>query len=175
MNYVNFTSCRLIENSEWVSGDRASTAQWEFGTTPGEGGNIAYHKIWKQEQLLFSETDQQADWGFWYWATESTSALTFQSGQDIVVRGNFINTGTLSNTNDTDFRAIQDDFPVFGFAFNLGSVGTSPVSTLLTLGLTQEIAIQFASATGIVPVPSLWTSYFSTELAAVSKPALCFS
>lgn len=82
-----------------------------------------------------------------------------------------MSSGALPNTNDTDFRAIQDDFPVFGFAINLGSVGTSPVSTLFTLGLTQEIAIQFDSAEGIVPSPSLWTSYFSTELAAVGKPA----
>ena len=136
---------------EWVSGDRTATAQWEFGTVD----NVAYHKSWRQEQLLFSEDTQQADWGFWYWATENTKALTWQSGQDIVVRGNFIENGTLPDTNDTDFRGISDDFPVFGFAINLGNVGKHPESTLFTLGLTQEIAIQFDSAIGIVPVPSL--------------------
>ena len=75
--------------------------------------------------------------------------------------------GTLPNTKDTNYRAINDDYPVFGYAIDLGTV-TTPVSTLYTLGLTQEEAIQFDGKTGIVPVTSLWTSYFPTELAAVS-------
>lgn len=29
------------------------------------GGGIAYHKVFRQTQLEFSETNQQADWGNW--------------------------------------------------------------------------------------------------------------
>lgn len=104
--------------------------------------------------------------------------LTFQSGEDTAVRGAFQNNGTLGNKNDTNFRAIDDDYPVFGFAVDLGAIGsasagigaTDSVSTLFTLGLTQELAAQFVgeSGTTVAQVPSLWTSYFATELAAVS-------
>ena len=93
--------------------------------------------------------------------------MTYQSGADVDVRSAFENTGALPDTQDTNFRAINDDYPVFGFAKDLGSIQGS-VSTLFTIGLTQEEAIQFDGASGIVPVPSLWTSYFSTELDAVS-------
>ena len=50
---------------------------------------------------------------------------------------------------------------------DLGPV-TGSVSTLYTLGLTQDQAVQFAGATGIIPLNSLWTSYFATDLDAVS-------
>lgn len=95
------------------------------------------------------------------------SGLTYQSGQDTVVRGAFTSNGKLPNTEDINYRAINNDYPVFGYSVDLGSV-TAPVSTLYTLGLTQEVAVQFDGSTGIVPVSSLWTSYFSSELGAVS-------
>lgn len=118
--------------------------------------------------MAFSETSDQTDFGYWYWATQNTTNLTFQSGSDTTVRTNFATVGKLANTNDTNYRAIQNNYPVFGFAVDLGSVGAKPANTLYTLGLTQEEAIQYDGATGVVPVPSLWTSYFATELDAVS-------
>lgn len=117
---------------------------------------------------MFNEFNQQAEWGYWYYSTDNTTALTFQSGTDNTVRGNFIRTGSLPNTNDTNFRAIFDDYPVYGFAKNLGSVGRTAVNTLFTLGLTQELVIRFDGASGNVSLPGLWTSYFNTELAALS-------
>ena len=95
-------------------------------------GGIAYHKFYRQTQLLFSETSDQTDYGSWYWATDNVKGLTFQSGADTAVRSAFTNSGALSNTNDTNFRAINDDFPTFGFAVDLGSVQATAVSTLFT-------------------------------------------
>lgn len=138
-------------------------AQWEYNTT---SDNIAYHRVYRQTQLEFSETNDQADWGYWYWATENTAKLTFQSGADATVRGAFEANGKLANTKDTNYRPINQQYPVFGFSVDLGSVSGS-VNTLYTLGLTQEQAIQFDGATGIVPLSSLWTSYFSSETDAV--------
>lgn len=132
--------------------------------------NIAYHRVYRQTQLLFSETNNQADWGYWYWATKNVANLTFQSGQDSVVRGTFRSNGTLSNTKDTNYRGINNNYPVFGFSVDLGSVKRS-VNTLFTLGLTQKEAIQFDGKNGIVPLNSLWTSYFSSETDAVSSTA----
>jgi hypothetical protein len=41
--------------------------------------------------------------------------MTYQSGADVTVRGNFLNMGDLPNTQDTNYRAINDNWPVFGF------------------------------------------------------------
>ncbi|KAJ5820355.1 hypothetical protein N7474_005946 [Penicillium riverlandense] len=151
-------------SAEWISGDRSAIAQWDYGTTNG----IGYHKVYRQTQLEFSEVNQQAEWGNWYYATDAAKGVTFQSGQDTVVRGQFASNGVLTNSQNTNYRAINDDWPVFGFTANLGAVGSNPVNTLFTIGLCQDNAVQFNGSSGYNPVPSLWTSYFSSELDALS-------
>lgn len=147
-----------------MSGDRSAIAEWDYGTTDG----VAYHKVYRQTQLVFSEINQQAEWGSWYWATDASRGMTHQSGAHNDVRGRFSRTGRLANSGDTNYRPIWSDWPVFGFASNLGTVSSSPVGTLFSLGLAQDEAIQYEGASGYAPVPSLWKSYFDTDLAALS-------
>jgi hypothetical protein len=128
---------------------------------------VAYHQVFRQDQILFSESSQQADWGSWYWATDNADNLTYQSGKDDDIRGAFQKDGKLGNTNDTKFRAIDDDFPVFGFANDLGSI-ESATKVVYTLGLVQDVAVRFDGSDDVVSVPPLWKSYFATDLEAVS-------
>ncbi|KAF3390622.1 Glutaminase A [Penicillium rolfsii] len=151
-------------SAEWVSGDPGTTAQWDYGTADG----VAYHKVYRQTQLAFSEINQQAEWGYWYWATDAAKGMTHQSGQDTVVRGQFSSNGALTNGVDTNYRAINKAWPVFGFSSDLGTVNSKPVSTLFSLGLTQDEAIQYEGSAGYGPVPSLWKSYFDTDVDAVT-------
>lgn len=121
--------------------------------------------------MLFSETSgtDQTDYGYWYWATDNVANLTYQSGDSTTVRSAFIANGVLPDTNDTNYRAIDTSYPVFAFAKDLGSVQATPVSTLFSIGLAQQEAIQFDGASGNVNVPSLWTSYYTNDLDAVSS------
>ncbi len=52
-------------------------------------------------------------------------------------------------------------------ANSLGNVGSVLVSTLYTIVHAQQNAIYFDGANGDVGVPSLWTSYWSSDLAMV--------
>lgn len=156
----------MLTAIEWVSGDRNAVAQWDYGTTEG----IAYHKVHRQTQLLFSEVTDQAEWGNWYWATDSHAKMTYQSGRDVDIRGQFTSNGKLANSKDTNYRSISDNWPVFAFAVDLESVDSSSASTLFTLGLYQDDAIQYNGPSGVQKVPSLWKSYFPTEQAAVRTP-----
>lgn len=56
--------------------------------------------------------------------------------------------------------------PVFALSRNLGSVSEDAITTLFTIGYTQEDAIQFQEAEGDpTSVPSLWKSYLNeTEI-----------
>ncbi|KAL4884746.1 hypothetical protein BJY04DRAFT_215199 [Aspergillus karnatakaensis] len=151
-------------SAEWVSGDRSAIAQWDYGVTDK---GVAYHKIHRQTPLLFSEHRDQAEWGDWYWATDSGVGLTYQTGADVDVRGAFASNGSLSNTNEANYRAISNEWPVFGFSHDLGSIQSS-TRVLFSIGLTQTEAIQYTgNSTTLSPVPSLWTSYFSTGLDAL--------
>lgn len=60
--------------------------------------------------------------------------------------------------------------PVFGFTKKLGAVGGSSVSTVFSIGLTQDNAVNFlGQGSDLTKVPALWKSYFSNSLDAVSK------
>jgi hypothetical protein len=103
-----------------------------------------------------------------YYATNARNGVTYQSGFDEKVRSAFATDGKLASTNDTNFRAINDSQPVFGYGVDLGSVGASPVSTLFSMGLCQDEAIQFLGADGLTVLPSLWKSYFADDVAALT-------
>lgn len=164
--------CKVLSSDEvleWVSGDRTAVAEWKYGVTHD---GVAYHKVHRQTQLHFSEVRDQAEWGNWYWATEHSDRMTHQSGADVAVRGAFASNGTLGDSEDSNYRAISTNWPVFGFAIDMGSVTSSSVETHFTIGLAQSEAIQYSSPDGIRAEPSLWTSYFDDELAAVSALAV---
>ncbi|KAF2734124.1 glutaminase GtaA [Polyplosphaeria fusca] len=151
-------------SAEWASGDSNAVAQWDSGTAD----QLTYHKVWKQNQQAFSEVNDHAEWGNIYYATDSTDGLTYSSGADDDIRGSFRSNGKLSNSKDTDFRPINSRWPVFGYALDLGSVGSSTTSSLFSIGLCQDEAIQFLGKDGLTTLPSLWKDYFSDELAALS-------
>lgn len=103
-----------------------------------------------------------------YYATADSISLSYQSGSDDDVRGAFNRTGKLENSQDTDFRAINDRWPVFAYAVDMGTVGSKPTSNLFTIGLCQDEAIQFTGNDGLKPVSSLWKDEFGNETAALS-------
>jgi hypothetical protein len=84
------------------------------------------------------------------------------------VRETFKDSGKLDDNEDTSFRAINSDWPVFGYAVDMGSVGSDAKTQLFTIGLCQDDAIQFLGVDGLTTLPSLWKSYFDDDLAALS-------
>lgn len=124
--------------------------------------------MYLQTQEIYGENADQAQWGYWYYATTNTTGLTHQQAADQVVREQFLSTGFLTNTVDTAYRAINDRYPVFGFAVDYGTVNATPVDRVWTLSLNQNDAVQFEGATGNVSIPGLWRSYFTDDLDAVA-------
>lgn len=150
--------------ADWVSGDTDAIAQWDYGVADG----VAYHKVYRQTQLLFSEIGDRAEWGYWYWATDHQNSTRYQSGSADDVRNMFSATGELANSEDTTYRAISDNYPVFAFSIDLGAVDPSPVRSLFSIGLAQTDAIQYATKSGTIAVQSAWTSYFPDDVAALT-------
>ncbi|CAG8960693.1 hypothetical protein HYFRA_00013461 [Hymenoscyphus fraxineus] len=151
-------------SAEWVSIHNTDVAEWSFSDSNG----VLSYASWRQVQSEFNADypDDAAHWGKWYWSTGSDSSVTHQSGGHQTVRRNFIQNGKLPSTQDNKFRAINDDYPVFGFAQDLGSVDRT-MNVLYTIVHAQSNAVTFLGAQGQVSVPSLWTSYFSSDAALV--------
>jgi len=88
--------------------------------------------------------------------------VTYQTGEDAIVRAQFVNNGVLSNTEDTNFRAVSDDWPVFALAHNLGTVSiaaTDPV--IYTVGHVRDPAIQYIISNDVYQPRSVyfWSAY----------------
>ena len=78
----------------------------------------------------------------------------------------FLANGYLNNSLDDNYRAINDSYPVFAFAYDFGSV-TTPVDNVWAIALAQEEAVQFEGANGNQTINSYWTQYFDKDTDAV--------
>jgi hypothetical protein len=127
-------------SAEWVSGNNDLTVNWNTTTT----NNIITHQTQLTSPSLYSEANDHTQYGSAFYSIENLSGTTYQTGQDTVVRANFIKSGNLPNTKDSNFRAISNNWPVFGFARNLGTVGTSQSSPVVfTVGHVRDPSIQY--------------------------------
>ncbi|KAI1081380.1 glutaminase A [Whalleya microplaca] len=152
-------------SAEWACGNRGDVVNWDYQSADG----VAYHQFWRADQVEITESSEQPNWGNWFWSTKDVDNLSWQSGADSDVRGNFVSSGVLPNTKDTDFRAVNDNWPVFGLANNLGSVGAASVSTLYSIGITQDNAINLlGKESNLTTYPSLWKSYFGSDVEAMT-------
>ena len=151
-------------SAEWTNGNESALVSWAPETIPldsdgtSASGNLAAWTAQPTDPQVLTQTGNFADWGTSLWATKQVSGLTVESGQDIVVRTQFASTGTLNGSNDTNQpRAINNDYPVFAFAKNLGAVGTTATSPFtLLLGRVRDPAVSYHGAS----LRSLWTQYF---------------
>lgn len=84
------------------------------------------------------------------------------------MRKQFTDTGALDNSADSNYRAINDRWPVFGYSVDLGRVGSSEVTSLFTMFLAQEESHQFNTGSGLRGVPSLWRGQYSDNAQALS-------
>ena len=145
-------------SGEWCSGDTSQEITWAPSQVSYSGGTLQVWTVQLANQQPLTEQNQQAAWGSLVWATPSTAKLTYQSGQDIVVRTQFVNNGTLTNTNDTGYRPIQDNWPVFAFAADLGQLGAKTVSVPLSVGQVRTPAVSYLGQ----DLQPLWTTKFSS-------------
>jgi hypothetical protein len=108
-------------SGEWASGltgannQPAALINWAPETInrnadgTGTQGTLSTWTVMPTSPMVFTQSNDDADWGTVLWSTETTSGLTTQSGADVTVRNQFVGSGVLANTNDTNQpRAIND-------------------------------------------------------------------
>ena len=100
-----------------------------------------------------------AAWGTVVWTAESSTGLTWQIGEDALVRRQFVTGGALAGTVDQNRpRAINDRWPVFAFSVDLGPVRTATAPFVLSVGHVREPSVSYLGAA----LPPLWRSYYAT-------------
>ncbi|KAJ7179003.1 DUF1793-domain-containing protein [Mycena filopes] len=153
-------------SAEWTSGDNSLPVNWNSTTT----GSILTHQVQLQNPSIFGEINDHTQYGSAFYSTPNTVGATFQTGADVTVRAQFINNGKLANTLDTAFRAISDNWPVFGFAHDLGTITTTKAPVVFSVGHIRDPALEYVVAGGGTQSRNLYfLSQFPTSAAVISS------
>ena len=148
-------SVYLDISAEWAHGDDTQTVSWGQQAV----GSLSVLTVTPSNPSVLAEYGDQASWGTVVWATDNVTGLTWQTGQDVVVRANAA-AGALPDTNDASQpRAINNDWPVFGFLRNLGTVTATPSAEMvLCIGHVREPAVSYLGAN----LNPYWSTYWSS-------------
>lgn len=173
-------------SGEWITGDTALVANWSTSTASDD---TIIHAIQLRDQLEFEEISDRIQCthrlrnafrclyrlpdGTAYLASSSATA-TYQTGQDSVVRQQFVTNGALANTEDTNFRAVQDNWPILAIAHDLGSINVAQDPVVFVVGHTRDPAIQYIVSGGKLQQRSsyFWSKYATADDAVCSHDNL---
>lgn len=148
-------------SGEWLSGNDDMIMNWTTSTT----GDTIIHQSQLENQTALVDINDRIQQGSSYFASLNASGVTWQTGQDIVVRAQFINNSVLLNTEDNKFRDINDDWPVLAISHDLGTVSNTPQTAVIAIGLVRDPVIEYVTAGGGTQNRSLyfWTRFSSIE------------
>ncbi|ESK96787.1 glutaminase [Moniliophthora roreri MCA 2997] len=142
-------------SAEWASGDPEQVVTWNTTTA----GLSVYHQVSRQIPQPMTETKNIADDSNVYFAMSQNPGLTWQTAADNVARTQFMAKGRLLNTQDTNFRRINDRFIVFALSVDLGGIESSTSSTVWSLGVVRDPVVMYSSSNG----PQSRSPFFRTQ------------
>jgi len=145
-------------SGEWAHGDSNARITWEQTRTPSGGSTLLSLTSTPANPDVLQENNESAAWGTVVWTAALTSGVTYQIGPDAVVRAAAVTNGALDNSVDTQFRSINDRWPVFAFNVDLGPVNRRTDEVVLSIGHVREPAVSYLNT----PLPPLWKSYFAS-------------
>jgi hypothetical protein len=149
-------------SGEWAHGDSTSSILWARETAPRPGGGtLIVQSVTPATPAPLTEVNEYPAWGTAFLGADAQSGgMTYAIGQDSVVRTMATAHGTLDGSIDARMpRAINDAWPVLGYAFDLGSVGAAPSADVtLVVGHARDPAVSYLGAS----VAPLWKAYWPT-------------
>ncbi len=110
------------------------------------GHNITMLQIGASEQPVLEQggDDIRINWGYAYLAASDKQMATSAIGEDTALTSAFVSNGSLPKGDDSrQPRSVSDAQPEMAFAFDLGKVGTAPVSRHLMIAYDEVYAIKY--------------------------------
>ncbi|KIK51931.1 hypothetical protein GYMLUDRAFT_265647 [Collybiopsis luxurians FD-317 M1] len=156
----NSHSLQVYEDisGEWISFNANDIMQWNTTTS----NSIIYHEAQRSPPEFMTELNNMTEDGAVYHVTSLNEGnrVTYQSSQDTLTRSAFLNNGTLANTQDTTFRAIQDRWPVLAFCNDLGIIKSTSSPVVWAIGVVRNPNIVYTRISGNQNrIPYFFTKY----------------
>ncbi|MFJ4920705.1 glutaminase domain-containing protein [Streptomyces sp. NPDC088725] len=139
-------------SGEWAHGDVTTQIGWSQQRT----GSMTVLSCAPARPAELAENNELATWGTLVVAAPTSTGLTWQIGEDTVVRTASSSQGALNNTSDTaQPRAINDRWPVLGLNKDLGTVapGATSAPFTVTIGHVRTPAVSYLGT----PLNPWWT------------------
>jgi hypothetical protein len=150
-------SLYLDVTGEWLSGDPSQPFTWAPVSVPYRDGALQAWTMQLSQPQILTEIDDRAQWGMIILATPQIPGLSYQSGPSGTVRTQFVDQGVLLDTDDTSDTSIGGNgYPSFGFALDLGPVGSQPQTRQFSVGHVRTPLVSYLGT----PLQPLWTEYF---------------
>jgi Domain of unknown function (DUF5127)/Domain of unknown function (DUF4965)/Domain of unknown function (DUF1793)/Domain of unknown function (DUF4964) len=112
---------------EWASSESGALIDWQTSRgTVGRYWNIQLH----DQQPVSEDSEQMGQWGSAVWGAKAQHGLSYQSGNS-AIRDQFARTGKLADVSDPDFRAVDDDQPLFALARDFGETHAGSVNFVI--------------------------------------------
>ncbi|SCE43348.1 Ricin-type beta-trefoil lectin domain-like [Streptomyces sp. DvalAA-14] len=146
----------LDASGEWVHGDTSTPITW----AQQQAGSLTVLSAQPAGPGVLQESGDQASWGRLVLAAPTGTGLTWQIGQDTVVRAASAGGGRLAGTVDSaQPRAINDRWPVLGLNRDFGTVnpGAPSAEFTVTLGHVRTPAVSYLGA----QLQPWWTHYWA--------------
>ncbi|KAM5545917.1 hypothetical protein V8D89_000043 [Ganoderma adspersum] len=153
-------------SGEWVTGTSNPIINWSTTT-----GSVITHQVQIANQTAFSEVNDRIQDGVVYHSTLNVAGTTYQTGQDIVVRAQFINNSVLVNSQDSNFRPTSTNWPIFAFAHDFGTVTDPATPVVYSIGNSRKNAVQYITLNNGRQVQS---SYFWTRFSTMADAITSF-
>ncbi|KAF9259183.1 DUF1793-domain-containing protein [Marasmius fiardii PR-910] len=144
-------------SGEWLNFANPVQISWDTITSP-----LLIHSAQLSNPKPLQEDTNMASDGILYHATNPGNGVSWQSGGHYSLRGWFLSQGSLNNTKDSSFRNIDDNFPVFAYAHDLGSVTSSVSSIVWAIGLVRNPSIRQTVGGGSLDLPPYWTTRYNS-------------
>jgi hypothetical protein len=146
-------------SGEWADNDVSQKITWDESGYSARGSRLTTLSYQLATPRPLAENGDMATWGTITWSAADQSDTTWQIGQDAAVRPAFTANGKLGDAVDPDQpRAINDRWPVFAYAFDLGNVTTTSDPHTVSVGHIRTPAVSYLGT----PLQPLWTQYFSS-------------
>ncbi|KAK7045340.1 hypothetical protein VNI00_007589 [Paramarasmius palmivorus] len=140
--------------TEWLSEDPTDTISWNTTTSR----SMVFHNAQRMPLDSLATTYMAHD-GILYHATLARSDMTWQTGGHHTLRARFLTQGSLKETKDNNFRAINDDFPVFAFANDLGTIISTSQPVVWAIGYARTPVVRYSVASE--ELRAYWTTRYS--------------
>ena len=140
-------------SGEWSANDTNTQVVW----AAEDSSSVRSLSITPATPVVLAENGDMATWGTVAWNTPDRPGLTWEIGEDQIVRGSAVGSGVLGNVVDPDMpRAVSDRWPVLGLNLQLGSVHSATQPFVLSIGHIRNPAVSYLG-TDLAP---LWTAYW---------------